>query len=68
MSRWVTLFRAGVFCPGDEGPNSACKVFAFSDFWRDYSVEIDPEKRIVKEKRFGFRMHGKALEVLHVLR
>jgi hypothetical protein len=63
------LFRAGVFCPGRPGWGSPCTVFMFSDFWRDYYVEIVPGKRIVREKKFGFRLHGKGLlGILHVLR
>ena len=55
------LYRAGAFCPGEEGPSSACTQFTFSDFSRDYLVQIDPVKRIVLQKKFGFRF-------LHILR
>jgi hypothetical protein len=59
------LRRAAVSCP----ETTHCTAFMFSDFWRDYWVELDPAKGVVREKSFGFRYHGKGLlEFLHILR
>jgi hypothetical protein len=64
----LLLFRAGVYCPGRVRRASSCTVFMFSDFWKDYYVEIAPGRRIVREKRFGFRLHGKGLlDFLHLV-
>lgn len=60
------LRRAGVTCPME---TTRCTAFLFSDFWRDYWIDLDPISGAVKEKSFGFRYHGKGLlGFLHVLR
>jgi hypothetical protein len=60
------LRRAGVFCPEEKGH---CTAYMFSDFWRNYWIELDPAKGVVREKSFGFRYHGKGLlGFLHILR
>jgi hypothetical protein len=65
----LLLYHAGIFCPGQEGPSSSCTHFTFADFSRDYLVEIDSTKQVVRLKRFGFRLHGKGLlEFIHILR
>jgi hypothetical protein len=54
----LLLRRAGVSCPV---PIVHCSVYMFSDFWRQYLIQIDPDTNLVVRKNIAFRNHGKGL-------
>lgn len=59
------LQRAGIFSAQNMAFASIrSNTIMFSDFWRDYLIQIDPKSGLVIQKTFHFRFHGEGIFML----